>query len=312
MTDISAILVGRDSREYVKLCIESLARAEWDDYSYEVVYVDNGSKDGSVKMIAEEFPEVRCISNETNLGFCRAANQGAEIASGRHLCLLNDDTIVIDDAVARLARYLDDHPEAGAIGSRLVYPDMTEQWSARRFPSPVNGILGRRSLLTRLFPDARPVVRYLYKDRLQQEEPFEVDWVSAAAMMLRADVYEEVGGCAEDYYYWHEAILCDRVRKTGREVLLDPRSRIIHFEGKGSGARPFPVQAWHIRDFHYGAYRCYCEHHRLARLSPRRAFAAATLSTRALLLLGGAWLVDKLPKRAEGGGELEKRPEATT
>jgi len=294
MTDISIILVGRNSRDYVELCLESLRKAEWCGYRYEVVYVDNGSTDGSLAMIREKFQEVRCLANAENLGFCRAANQGAEIAGGRHLCFLNDDTIVLDDAVARVARLLDEEPKAGAVGSRLVYPDMTEQWSGRRFPTPWNGIFGRRSFLTRWFPNSPFVVSYLYKDRLNQGEHFVVDWVSAAAMTLRRDIYWAAGGCAEDYYYWHEAVLCDRVRKLGREVYLDPSSKIVHFEGKGSGARPYSVQKWHIRDFHDGAYRCYCEHYGLSWWSPRRLFAAATLGVRAALLLGSAWVAEKL------------------
>jgi len=297
--DMSVILVGRDSRDYVRLCLDSLGKADWLGYSYEVVYVDNGSKDGSLAMIGEGFPEVRCLGNGENLGFCRAANQGAKLAKGRYLCFLNDDTVVLDDAVARLARHLDEGPRVGAVGSRLVYPDMSEQWSGRRFPSPWNGIFGRRSLLTKLFPDAPFVVSYLYKDRLDGNEPFEVDWISAAAMMVRTEVYWTAGGCAEDYYYWHEAVLCDRIRKAGFSVHLHPGSKLIHFEGKGSGARPYHVQRWHIRDFHDGAFRCYCEHYELPRWSPRRLFAALALGARERLLLLGVWLSEKRGNSSE-------------
>ncbi len=297
--DVAIVLVGKDSREYVKKCLVSLREAQWGSFDYEVIYVDNGSKDGTLDMIAEGFPEVETIGNDDNLGFCKAANQGAEKANSRYLCFLNDDTIVLEDAVARLARFLDEQKGAGAVGSRLLYPDMSEQWSGRRFPSPWNGIFGRRSVLSRFFPNAGFLVRYLYKDELKGERPFVVDWISAAAMMVRTEVYWAAGGCAEDYYYWHEAVLCDRIRSAGFEVFLDPLSRIIHFEGKGSGSRPYPIQRWHIRDFHEGAYRCYCEHHRLGKWSPWRLFAAVTLKTRATLLLAGAWLSSRLEKKPE-------------
>jgi GT2 family glycosyltransferase len=285
---VAVVIVGRDAAAYVKQCVQSLARADWDGYTHEIVYVDNGSRDGSVEMLRAGFPEVKTIANPDNRGFCKAANQGAAVTGCRQLFFLNDDTIVLDDAIARLARLLDERPEAGAVGSRLLYPDFTEQWSGRRFPSPWNAVLGRRSALSRLLPNAKPLVDYLYKDRIQGGTPFEVDWVSAAAILVRADVFREVGGFAEDYYYWHEAVFCDRIRKAGRLVFLEPRSRIIHFEGKGSGARPYPLRRWHILNFHLGAYRCYCEHHRLGRLSPRRALAAVGLGGRALGLLAAS------------------------
>src|SRR5262249_46498848 len=95
---------------------------------------------------------------------------------------------------------------------------------------------------------------------------------------------------AEDYYYWHEAVFCDRVRRAGKRVFLDPRSRIVHFEGNGSGARPYVIKRWHIIDFHRGAYRCYCEHYAYSMLSPARWLTGSALALRASALLLAARL----------------------
>ena len=269
----------------MKQCIETVEKADWSRHTCEIVYVDNGSKDGSVEMVRSCFPGVRVIANDSNLGYCKAANQGARIADARHFYFLNDDTIVYTDALPVVIDFLDSHPGIGVVGSRLLNLDLTDQWSGRRFPSVWNGILGRRSWLSKLFPNARALTDYLYRDEVAAGVPFEADWVSAAALLVDRDTFARVGMFAEDYYYWHEAVFCDRVRRAGRKVYLHPGSKIIHYEGKGSGARPYPVQRWHILDFHRGAYRCAVEHYNLGRFNPARWLTAAALATRAMVLL---------------------------
>lgn len=285
MKDVAVILVGLNANAFVKQCIETVEKADWSRHTCGIVYVDNGSKDGSVEMVRSCFPGVRVIANDSNLGYCKAANQGARIADARHFYFLNDDTIVYPDALPVVIDFLDSHPGIGVVGSRLLNLDLTDQWSGRRFPSVWNGILGRRSWLSKLFPNARALTDYLYRDEVAAGVPFEADWVSAAALLVDRDTFARVGMFAEDYYYWHEAVFCDRVRRAGRKVYLHPGSKIIHYEGKGSGARPYPVQRWHILDFHRGAYRCAVEHYNLGRFNPARWLTAAALATRAMVLL---------------------------
>lgn len=285
MKDVAVILVGLNANKFVKECIETVEKADWSRHTCEIIYVDNGSKDGSVEMVRSCFPGVRVIANDSNLGYCKAANQGARIADARHFYFLNDDTIVYPDALPVVIDFLDSQPGIGVVGSRLLNLDLTDQWSGRRFPSVWNGILGRRSWLSKLFPDARALTDYLYRDEVAAGVPFEADWVSAAALLVDRDTFARAGMFAEDYYYWHEAVFCDRVRRAGRKVYLHPGSKIIHYEGKGSGARPYPVQRWHILDFHRGAYRCAVEHYNLGRFNPARWLTAAALATRAMVLL---------------------------
>ena len=292
VNDVDVIIVGLNACDFIKQCIESLHQAKWHDYRYGIIYVDNGSTDSTLSMLESGFPDVRVIANDHNLGYCKAANQGAEISKARYYCFINDDTIVLEDAIAIVVQYCDHHPDAGIVGSRLVYPDMTEQWSGRKFPTIMNAFLGRTTFLSRLFPNAAPVKDYLCKEQLKGEQPFEVDWVSAAGMTMPREVFHQVKGFAEDYYYWHEPIICDRVKRTGKDILLHPLSKIIHFEGKGSGSRPYPVQKFHILDFHRGAYRCYCEHFNLNWYHPVRWLVKAALGTRARILLARAWFTN--------------------
>ena len=286
--DVAIIVVGLNAAHYVRECFDSLATAAWHNYTHEIIYVDNGSKDDTLAMLQVNFPDVKVIANQNNLGFCKAANQGAAIANSRYLFFLNDDTLILNDAIVSLITHADNHLDIGALGGRLLNTDGTEQYSGRRFPSPWNAVFGRRSVLTKLFPKVPAVRDYLYKDQLARGEAFDADWVSAAAVLFPKEVFRGIGGFAEDYYYWHEVIFCDRVRKLSKRVALLPGAAIIHHEGKGSGTRPFKSQRDHIINFHRGGYACYCDHYDLTPFNPLRLLVSMVLLTRACILIAGA------------------------
>lgn len=283
--DVAVILIGINARAFVTGCLDSLKNAGWHNHTYEAVYVDNGSTDDTLEVLARDYPWARCIDNGRNLGFCPAANQAARTCNARYYYFINDDTIVLDDAIALLVTFMDENPDVATAGSRLLFPDMTEQYSGRGFPTIASAFMGRRSPVTRFFPNAPWVRRYLNKDGLEKGVPFDVDWVSAAGQIVRPAEFWAVGGFAEDYYYWHEPIICSRLAQRGGRVMLHPRSKVIHYEGHGSGARPYASQKFHIKDFHRGAYRCYCEYHRVGKFHPARFLVGAMLGTRGMLML---------------------------
>jgi N-acetylglucosaminyl-diphospho-decaprenol L-rhamnosyltransferase len=305
--DVSLIAISLNSRGFLRECIASIHAAQWRDIEYEIIVVDNGSTDGTPAMLAAEYPEVRVVANPNNVGYCRAGNQGAAIARGRHLLFLNDDTLMIDDAIAALVDWADAH-DAAMIGSRLLNSDGTDQFSSgRRFTTAAAAFFGRKSVLTRLFPHAPWARRYLMSDFVDTKGPYEVDWLSAAAMMVRRDMFDRVGGLAEDFYYFHEQVFCARVKRAGGRVYLHPQSRIIHHEGAGSGVRTRRVRRRHITGFHAAALRWFCLDHDLGRLHPVRWIAAAALWTRAGLLVA----LDALtPERAGTAAQVKAgRPE---
>lgn len=284
--DVSIIVVGLNASHFVEQCFTTVKAATWNGVTYDMVYVDNGSKDDTLAMMARVHPDVRVIANATNTGFCKAANQGAAASAGRHLCFLNDDVIVLDDAIARTVHGLDADPGVGVIGLRLLNLDRTDQWAGRRFPTMLNGLFARRSPIARFFPKAGPLRRYLYQDEIARGEPFDADWVSAAGLTVRRDVFDGAGRFDESYYYWHEAVFCSRVTARGHRVLLDPGARIIHYEGQGSGKRGYAARRWHVRDFHAGAYRAYVEEIKAPAGPGLRAVAWTLLQSRKALLLG--------------------------
>ncbi|MGH9628887.1 MAG: glycosyltransferase family 2 protein [Bryobacteraceae bacterium] len=306
--DVSAIIISLNSRHFLKDCIESLQKAEWRDVSYEIIVVDNGSTDGTREMVRSDYPNVVLIANEHNAGYCRAGNQGGAAACGRYLLFLNDDILIIEDALPRLVEYMDEHPDAGMTGSRLLNIDGTDQFSSgRTYPTPMNALFGRKSLLTRLFPRAPWAKKYLLSHLVESDKPYEVDWLSAAAMMVRADVFHHIGGLAEDFYYFHEMVFCRRVQRSGFRIVLDPLSKIIHYEGAGSGIRTPRVRRRHIIAFHSAAIRWFCHHHGIAGSNPLRLIVSVVLWCRAGALLA----MDLLrPPAAQDARQLQSgRPE---
>jgi GT2 family glycosyltransferase len=286
--DVSAIIISLNSRRYLGDCVKSIKGAVWRGVTHEIIVVDNGSTDGSLELLAREHPDVRVVANHSNLGYCKAGNQGAQVAQGRYLLHLNDDILILDDALPKLVEWMDQHPEAAMIGSRLLNLDGTDQFSSgRSFTTPWAAIFGRKSVLTRLFPNSRFARDYLLSHKIDSPEPYEVDWLSAAAMMTRREPYFQVGGLAEDFYYFHEQVICARLQEAGWKNYLHPQSKIIHYEGAGSGVRTRKVRMRHIRSFHQAAHRWYCMHHGLVPANPLRWVSAALLACRggALMLI---------------------------
>ncbi|MGH9446343.1 MAG: glycosyltransferase family 2 protein [Terriglobia bacterium] len=282
--DIAVVLVGMNADDYLRGCLESLARTDWNGISHTVVYVDNASSDLSAANVRRQFPDVKVLENAQNQGFCKACNQGAAAVQSRYIFYLNNDTVLYPDTIPQLFDFLEKHPGTGAAGCRLFYEDLREQWSARRFPTWRNGLFGRNSALSRRFPEARIVREYLYKGQMASAHPFEVDWVPGSCTLASREAVERVGGLPEDLHYWSDAVFCDRLWRAGYKVYFVPGAKVIHFEGKGSGPRSMAWKKWHVRDFHKGAYAFYCEHYRLGRWNPARWLAAVALGLRCRLM----------------------------
>jgi N-acetylglucosaminyl-diphospho-decaprenol L-rhamnosyltransferase len=289
--DLSVVIISLNSKTFLDGCLESFAHAEWRRCTHEIIVVDNGSVDGTLEMLERDHPTVKVIANPSNVGYCKAGNQGAQAALGRYILFLNDDTLVVGDAMPLLIEWADAHSMVGMIGSRLLNADGTDQFSSgRRFTTPAAAIFGRKSLLTRVLPRARWAQSYLMSDQIDSTEPYEVDWLSAAAMVVSRDAYNAAGGLAEDFYYFHEQVFCARVKRAGYGIFLHPRSKIVHFEGVGSGHRTRRVRCRHIRAFHQAALRWFCLHHGIGQYHPARLFAAVLLYGRAGLLMSLEWL----------------------
>lgn len=283
--DVCIILVGRNSRKHLASCLDSLAAIDWGGFTGEVFYVDNASSDGSTELVRSRCPDAKIISNSSNVGFCKACNQAVLASEARYVYLLNNDTLLLPNSIRPLVEFLDSHPAAGAAANRLLNPDRSDQWSARRFPNWRNALLGRRTPFNRRFAESSAVRGYLYKDQMAGVDAFAVDWVPGSCTLARREAYQQAGMLPENLHYWSDAVFCLRLQRAGWSVHVVPSSPLIHIEGEGTGRKTAEVRRWLISDFHRGAYYFYCEQHRFGRAHPARWLAKCALGFRAKLLI---------------------------
>lgn len=253
---LTAIYVSYNTRDLLRTSLRSLfhSLAQHGPEQAEVWVVDNASPDGSAAMVAEEFPAARVIANAENRGFSAANNQGIRSSRGDHLLLINPDTVVQEDAPARLSRFLADHAQAAVVGPRLLAPDGSFQHSAFRFPNLAMGFIEFFPLNHRLL-DSRLNGRY---PRSRYEQPFRVDHPLGACLLLRRAAAEEAGLFDESFFmYYEEVDLCLRLRRTGWQAWCLPEARIVHYGGQSTGQ----VAPQMFRQLHTNKLRLFRKHY---------------------------------------------------
>jgi len=226
--DVSIIIVSWNTREILRDCLASIAHQT--QSSHEVIVVDNASTDGTQDMVVEDFPDITLIANTENVGFAAANNQGLTIAKGAKLLLLNPDTIILDEAIDRMIKWLDMHPDVGCVGCQVWEDEETIQHTCFAEPHPVNLAIGEFNLyrLARWLPIfGRP--EYTGWDR---KETRQVDVVSGMFMLVPRTVLESVGLMDEAFFvYSEEADWCRRIRDAGWLCVFAPVARILHLDG---------------------------------------------------------------------------------
>jgi hypothetical protein len=283
--DVSVIIVNYNSRAMLERTLRTLFESG-QQCRMEVIVVDNGSRDGSVELVREQFPQVRLVANAHNAGLTRANNQGMEMAGGRYLCLLNNDVIIYADAIDALVRYLDDNPHVGAAGSKVLNIDGSIQGTVKAHPTPMAALFGRHSPLTKLFPKNPLSRRYLVYLDEHFDQPFAAGSVSSCAIVVRREAVQRAGPIDERYFvYWSDVDWCRAFWEAGCEVHCVPQSVITHDEHKG-GTRPGKKRNWAtIKDFHRGAYIYFRKWHVRQSWHPGNLVAIVGLGARACLVM---------------------------
>jgi N-acetylglucosaminyl-diphospho-decaprenol L-rhamnosyltransferase len=231
--DVSVVVVSWNTRELLARCLESV-EAETRGLRVETVVVDNGSTDGSPEMVATRFPRARLVRNEANRGFAAANNQALGFGAGRYALLLNSDAVLLEDSLAHMVRFLDEHPEAGAAGVRLLNPDGSFQWSFADFPS----LFGELLLLTKLSRLFQPPTFPSYPPE-RSRETRTVDWVSGACLIVRRAAISRVGLLDDEYFMYSEEVdWCYRLRRAGWAVFYLPDARVAHWSGQSAASAP--------------------------------------------------------------------------
>lgn len=241
--DITIIVVSYNTREMTLDCLRSVGE-QTRDTSYELIVVDNDSSDGSAEAIAAEFPELRLIRLEENIGFARANNLAAGHARGERLLLLNPDTVVIDRAIDRLVGFADSRQDAGIWGGRTLFADRSLNPTSCWGRMTVWNLFCRAIGLTALFPGSELFNSEPYGD-WQRDSVREVDIVTGCLLLITKRLWDDLDGFQPRYFmYGEEADLCLRARAEGASPLLTPGATIIHYgSASDSGNKAVSVAA---------------------------------------------------------------------
>ncbi len=253
--EISVCIVSFQSSKLLRDCLYSLK--ENCTLTYEVIVVDNGSTDGVQQMLEQEFPEVRFTQNNYNAGYTRPMNQALQQAQADTLLQLNPDTLVLPGALETLVGFLEDHPQAGICGPKVLNSDMTLQKPCRRGEPTPMAVFSYFLGLNTLFPKSKLFGGYLmnYKD---ENETHQVAGVAGSCMLIRRAVIDQIGYLDEVFFaYQEDADFCHRARQAGWQVFYVPQAQIIHFGSMG-GSRVQPYRS--IYEWHRSYYLYYRKH----------------------------------------------------
>lgn len=228
--DLSILVVSYNTRALTLACLASVYE-QTQESSYEVIVVDNQSADDSAKAIAEQYPQVRLICTDKNIGFAAANNMAAREARGQYLMLLNPDTYLLENAADHLLCFAKQNSRAGIWGGRTLYPDGRLNpyscWARPTLWSSICLVTGLSRLLshTTLFnPEAY--------GGWKRDSVREVDIVTGCFFLIRKQNWDRLGGFdAAFFMYGEEADLCLRARAAGLTAVLDPDSVIVHYGG---------------------------------------------------------------------------------
>lgn len=235
--DLSVAIVSYNVREQLAECLSSVEESGR-PLQQEVIVVDNASQDASAEMVQERFPRVALLRNSQNLGFVRGANQALRRSRGRHVLLLNPDSVVVGDCLPRMVEFMDSHPECGAATCR-VWLDRGREWSLSNFEmvGPTREIL----LFTRFIGRALTPWSFLERnwrrrwDVWQAQGPREVECIQGNFFLVRRTALTQVGELDEHFFmYYEDADWSRRIRQGGWKLYFHPGVGVIHHTAQSS------------------------------------------------------------------------------
>jgi GT2 family glycosyltransferase len=283
----TVVIVTYHSRDHLPSCLEALDAAAAGE-AIETVVVDNASGDGVVAYVRESRPEVRIVLNDANLGFAAAVNQGARMARGDALLLLNPDVVLEPRSLGRLRRALED-PRVGIVGPQLFFPDGSPQRSVWDAPS-LRALAFEAFLLYNLFPRWSPISPRV------PEAAEDVGALSGACLLVRRACFDTLGGLDERFFlYFEDVDLGLRARAAGWRVRLLPDARAVHH----LGASAFRNRRAFWRHHEQSRRALLRKHLRGPRLFAAEALQAVGLAVRATVYALTGFLAADRPRRKD-------------
>jgi N-acetylglucosaminyl-diphospho-decaprenol L-rhamnosyltransferase len=285
--DLSIVIVSWNVRDLLQKCLSSICPPDADNegLEIEIIVVDNASTDGSVEMVRQAFPQVILIANTDNRGFTGGNNQGIALSRGRYVLLLNPDTEVLDDALARMIAFMDAHPDAGALGPMLLNPDGSVQSSRRRFPTPATAFI-ESTILQSWFPRHRLLRDYYVLDK-PDDAIAKVDWVVGACILVRREALDQIGALDDGFFMYSEELdWCRRAKMAGWEAIYFPEAQVVHHREQSSEQ----VKVFQIVRFNRSKIRYFRKHHGTLVAAALRVFLLVNYGCQ-LLLDTAKWVV---------------------
>ena len=237
--ELSIITVNYKSADHLIECLRSI-KENLKNLEYEIIVIDNASGDRSVGKIQAAFSDIVLIENKTNLGFAKANNQGIRHSRGRYILLLNNDTVVLPNALEAMVGVLKRSADIGIVGCRLLNPDKTPQQSFGRVAGFIGDLIQSTFSNTLFANSSNPIVEKILA-RLHRSGK-KVGWVCGACMLCRRDSLEETGLLDENFFMYKEDMdLCISFRKKNWGIYYTPDAPIIHHLGASVSAKPFEM-----------------------------------------------------------------------
>lgn len=254
---LTICIVSYNTRGLLSDCLRQLYHLST-IHSFEVIVTDNGSQDGSVEMLRNEFPQVQVIQNDANEGYTKPMNQALRAGRGQFLMQLNPDTLPQAGFLDELVAFMETHPDVGICSPKVLNRDGSLQLQCRRGEARPWNTLTYMTGLSKLFPKRKTFSGYLMT-YLPEDEIAEVKAVSGSCMLIRREVVEQIGYLDEAFFaYQEDSDFCLRARGAGWKVYYVPSARIIHFGGQG-GSRVQPMRG--IVEWHHSFYLFYRKHY---------------------------------------------------
>lgn len=230
---LSVMIVNWNTREMTLECLRSVY-AETRETAFEVILVDNASRDGSAQAIAAEFPQVNLMAEDQNHGFAHATNISVVKARGHYVLLLNSDTVVQNGAIDRLVEFAQKRPEAKIWGGRTVFADGSLNPTSAWGKITPWSLLCMASGIAAAFPNSEKLNPECYGG-WQRDSERRVDIVQGAFFLIEKAFWDELGGFDPAFFmYGEEADLCHRALALGADPVITPDAQVLHYGGQSS------------------------------------------------------------------------------
>lgn len=234
---ISIIIINYNTQKLLADCLKSIYQNQ-PKFKFEIIVADNASQDGSSEMVKQDFPKARLLKNKSNLGFARANNQAAKISRGEYLLFLNSDTIIVNQALEKMADFLDQNSQIGIIGPKLVSKNHRVQSHIIGYQLDLWGSLKNKLMefLGKFFSESKGFQKIASHWNLEYwgwSKPRSVDWVTGAALMVRKKLFSQIHGFdAKFFMYFEDQDLCLKAKKRNYQIYALPKAKIIHLSGQ--------------------------------------------------------------------------------